>query len=232
MDGHSPPGAGHSSGSCWFLGPQRTLVLHLDLLLQWAPPKQQQSRPDPHCAYRAMSSLPPLSPALPPRSHPRRASQELLLILPWDSSIRAVLLPCHPCCSHVTPPHLSHARSCPGLATTVAPGDTWGQSELLSPGCFPSWSSKQTSFPKAVQMWDVELPLKYRYSHHTHTVYFLNHQVKIQTWKWYPRVATPHASHVPWILKGSAFRPVSTPPQCNTHFYQGSCLMAPINFDF
>lgn len=41
--------------------------------------------------------------------------------------------------SHITPPCPSHAGSCPGLATTVAPGHP---PKLLSPGCFPSWSSK------------------------------------------------------------------------------------------
>lgn len=50
-------------------------------------------------------------------------------------------------------------------------------------------------------------------------------QAKIWACKCYPRVAALHANCVPVILKHSAFRLVSTLPQCIVHFYHGSCLM-------
>lgn len=227
-----PPSAGQGPGSSGLCGSQRTRVLldhRLLHLLQWAFPKQHQSKttPDPRPAHRAMSLLPPPFPALPPRSHPgpQRESAKSPCA---NSTSGHPACPTGLSCSQVTPPQLSQARSCPGLATTGHPGESQGQSEL-SPGCFPSSSNiliiSQTSKPqtsssppKAVQIWDVKLPLKHRHSHHTQTVYILNHQVKIQACKCYPRVATLHASHVPWILKGSAFRPVSTHPNA-THIF-------------
>lgn len=234
----APPVLDTALGAVGCAGPQRTRVLLDQRLLhlepQWALPKQHQSKttPDPRPAHSEMSLLPlPFqrchSGAIP---DPQRESLK---------NVRANSTSGHPAsqrglsCSHVTPPCLSHARSCLGLAPLGGPrGDPGAEQAAVPRVCFPSWSSKRTSLPKAVQIWDVKLPLKHRYSHHTRTVYFLNHQVKIQACKCYPKVATLHASHVPWILKGSAFRPLSTPPQCNRHFYQGSCLMAPINFDF
>lgn len=134
--------------------------------------------------------------------------------------------------SHLlTPSALGPARDRPPPRPRVRP---WGRRSRHAPGDAPCPGAARdvsAPFPKALQILDVKPPLKTRMQPLHANCCLFKPQSK-NSGRCYPRVAALHASRVPGILKGSAFRPVSTPPQCNVHFYQGSCLMAPINFDF